>query len=160
MSVPTPFTTSARILQLAGQLAIDLRSDDTTEAASIAAAVDVGTADADFYLSVYSLAGLAADEWVADCATFFGVRYLCFRRLNELPASIQKECERREKQLDLVAQGKRRLRIAKTRRPAVVTNYCDDLRRYNNQIRVDTARSTGVAKNYVRPTDPTAPNDA
>lgn len=160
MAVAYPFTTEERIVTLAGQLAVDLRLDDSADAAAdLSDAIDVGTADADYYLSTYALTGLQGDEWVANCATFFSVRFLCLRRLNEVPASINKECERREKQLDLVRQGKTRLRVATTRRAMTVTNAHVDLRKFNNQVRTDTSRSTGVAQDYLRPVDNTAPDE-
>lgn len=164
VAVETPYTTEALITRLVGQLGIDLRDDDaadgTEEALYMQDAVDVGTADVDFYLSQYLQSGIADNTFCQQCATFFAVRYLCLRRLNDVPESILKECERREKMLELVRTGKARLRIAKTRRAATVTNHAVDLRRANNQVRVDTNRSTGVAQDYRRRTDDAAPDGA
>lgn len=163
MAVATPYTTAALVTRLVGQLGVDLREDDAADGTEsglyMQDAVDVGTSDLDFYLSQYLQAGIAADEFCQRCATFFAVRYLCMRRLNEVPGGVLKECERREKMLELVRTGRARLRIAKTRRAATVTNHVVDLRRFNNQVRTDRNRSTGVAQDYVRPMDPSSPDE-
>lgn len=161
MSVPYPYTDEARIVTLAGQMAIDLRLDDSVDAAAdLDSAIDIGTIDTDIYLTPRYAQNLAAqDEWVAQNATFFAVRFLCLRRLNEMTEGLRKECERREKILMLVKQGKFALRIANSRRAVVVTGYNVVLRDYNNQVKVDRSRSTGIAKGYLRPTDNTAPDN-
>lgn len=161
MAVEYPYTTAILITKLAGQLAVDLRLDDSADADDdLEFAIDTGTVDVDFYLQQYSQADAADNIWVQQHATWMALRALCQRRLNDVPESILKECERREKQLMLVLQRKAPApRLAKTRRPGVVSNYTTDLRRYNNQGRVDGPRSTGLAEGYQRPTDPTAPDD-
>ena len=160
MAVDYPYCTEADVTALAGQLAIDLRLDDSADpAADLEWAIDDSTVSLDFYLETYSQADLATSDWVRVNATYFALRSLCLRRLNDVPESLAKECERREKMLELVRQRKANVpRLSKSRRPAVVTGYTTDMRRPNNQIRVDTTKSTGVAKDYQRPNDPSAPD--
>lgn len=160
MAVEYPYTTEARVLLLAGQLGVDLRLDDADEsddyADAMSWAIDAGTVEVDGYCQQYSQADLAASAWVMTHADYFALRALCQRRLNDVPESLAKECERREKQLMLVLQRKFPVpRVAKSRRPVAVTNYNVDLRKYNNTIGVDKTRSTGVAQDYKRPVDDT-----
>ncbi len=161
MAVETPYTTSALITRLLGQLGLDLRDDDATttplaDSEMMQDAIDTGTSDVDFYFMDFAQADVADDEFAVQCATFFAVRRWCLRRLNEVPASLAAECERREKLLELIRTRKARTRIARSRRPGAVTNHVVITRNPNNQIRVDPSRSTGVAKGYKRPVDDTA----
>jgi hypothetical protein len=60
----------------------------------------------------------------------------------------------------LVRQRKAKApRLAKSRRPATVSNYHVDQRKFNNQVRVDKSRSTGVAQDYRRVVDDTATDE-
>jgi hypothetical protein len=62
-------------------------------------------------------------------ATWFAVRALCRRRLNDVPKSVDEEWARRQKQLELVQQNKARAPgLANSRRPAAVTSYHVDER--------------------------------
>lgn len=158
MAVAIPYTTEARITRLIGELGIDLRVDDAADSGEeddyFEDCIDTGTVEVDFYLSRYSQADIATNDWCIQHATWFAVRRMCQRRLNDVPESVSKECDRREKQLMLVLQRKVDApRLAKSRRPVAVTNYHTDLRKFNNQIRVDRSKSTGVAQDYNRPTD-------
>lgn len=160
----TPYTTAARVTRLVGTLGIDLREDDGADddekAQYLADAIDQGSSDLDFYLARYAEADIAASEWCAANATWFAVRALCLRRLNEQPEGVRLECERREQLLMLVLQGKvRPPRLPNSRRAATVTNSTVDLRKFNNQVEVDRSRSTGVARDYRRNTDQNAPDD-
>jgi hypothetical protein len=161
MAVEYPYTSEDAIIALAGQLAIDLRTDDVPDLdAHMEAAIDTGTSDLDFYLADYSQAGIADSTWATTHATWFAIRWLCLHRLNDLPESVKLECERREKQLELVRQRKAKApRLAKSRRPATVSNYHVDQRKFNNQVRVDKSRSTGVAQDYRRVVDDTATDE-
>lgn len=149
------FTDPDRVLDLVGALGIELRQDDVPDAdATMDYAVEQGTVDVAFYLSAYDLTLASQNQWVQVNATWFAVKYLCQRRLNDVPKSVADECERREKLLQLVLERKATAPgLAKSRRGGVVSNYQVDLRRWNNQVRVDKNRSTGVAKDYVRPSD-------
>lgn len=154
------YTTSAAILALAGQVAVDLRTDDDDQANLLNTAIDYATEQLDWYLAKYSQVQIAASHFAQHAATFIAVKWLCLHRLNSVPASIQKEwTEEWEPKLGLIQQGKAVLpRASTSRNPVSVTNYSVDLRRMNNQIRVDRSRSTGVAQDYKRPTDPNAPD--
>lgn len=161
MAIAPAYTSEARIVRLVGQLGTDLRLDDLgDDTAAVQDAVDAGTAELDFYLQRYLQAEIAASEWAQLHATWFAVRFLCRRRLNDVPKSVQDECDERKKQLQLILEGKVPApRLAHTRRPCAVTGYTADLRRYNNQIRVDKNRSTGVAGDLPRSSDPTSPDN-
>jgi phage gp36-like protein len=161
MAAEYPFTTEAQITSIAGQLALDLRLDDSADAASdLADAIDQATWDVYGYLYPRYSDSLAAENgWVQWHAAWLAVRALCIRRLNDVPESVAKECDRRLKQLEKVqARVMEVPGLAKSRRPVAVTNYHVDLNRYNNQIRVDRNKSTGVAQDYRRRTDDTAPD--
>lgn len=153
------YTTADAITALAGDLAVDLRADDGDLEALLAAAVDHASGRVDFYCARYAGAELAANRWVAGVATLIALRWLSLRRLNEVPKSVEAEWEERRAELELIQKGKAVVPNAATsRRPVTVTNPHTDLRRTNNQVRVDRSRSTGVANDYRRPTDPTAPD--
>ncbi len=156
----TPYTTSDQIALLAGQMAVDLRTDDDDADGLIDRSIDYASNQIEFYCAKYSTTELAANGWVRDAATFCAVRWLAMRRMNPIPASIEKEWEDTwAVQLGLIQQGKASVpRAATSRNPGSVTNYTTDLRRLNNQVRVDRTRSTGQAQGYTRPTDPSAPD--
>lgn len=154
------YTTPAKIVSLVGQAGVDLRTDDADAAELIDAAAAFGTNQIDYYCSRYSATELAANGWVQDAATWAAVMYLCMRRLNEVPDAIQKWWDEMFlTQLSSIRKGEAIVpRAATARNPVSVTNHATDLRRLNNQIRVDRTRSTGIADNYKRPMDPSAPD--
>lgn len=154
------YTSSTRVINLIGQSGVDLRTDDGSQSTYLAEAVAFGTNQVDFYCSRYSETELAASAWAQDAATYAAAMELCTRRLNEVPASIQKMWDEVFlPQLTKVQEGKAQVpRAATSRNPVSVTNYAADLRRLNNQVRVDPSRSTGVADEYTRPKDETAPD--
>lgn len=154
------YTTADRITTLVGQLGVDLRTDDDTGGGVVTAAIDFASGEIDWYCSRYAASELASNRWIANTATFLAVRWLCMHRLNSVPDSIQKEWEDDLKpKLDLIHEGKAIVPgAAASRRPITVTSQNVDLRRWNNQVRTDPNRSTGVSKDYRRPIDPTAPD--
>lgn len=154
----TDYTTAAAVEALAGTYAVDLRTDDGTESALVAAAIAYANGRVDFYCQRYANAELAAQQWVQDVATLIALRWLCLRRLNDVPKSLETEWAERKEELELVREGKATVPgAAATRRPLTVTNYGVDDRRFNGKVRVDTNRSTGVPGDLPRRTDPTAP---
>lgn len=154
------YCSAADVVALAGQLAVDLRTDDVPDLdAHLEHAAREGSARVDFYCGRYSQAELAANRWVNGVATFLAVRWLCQHRLNEVPAAIETVWEERKAELELILQRKAEVpRAARSRRPGTVTNYRVDLGRLNNQVRVDRPRSTGLAKDYRRRTDTGSPD--
>lgn len=160
MAADTPYTDAGAVLALCGELGIDLRADDVPDLdAHMTRATDYASARVDFYCARYAPADLAASQYVNDVAALLAVRWLCLHRLNEVPRSVEAEWGERQKELELVRVGKANVpRIAVSRRPGVVTNYHVDQRRFNNQVRVDPARSTGRASGYARPVDQSAPD--
>lgn len=154
------YCTADDVIALAGQMAIDLRTDDVPDLdAHMAAAIDWASGRIDFYCGRYAASELAANRWVKGVAEFLTVKWLCTHRLNDVPTAIETEWEERKQELQTILDRKAEVpRAARSRRPITVTGYHVDLRRWNNQIRVDRSRSTGVAKDYKRPTDPTAPD--
>lgn len=160
MAVDTPYTDAPAVLAIGGELGVDLRSDDVPNLDDqMTRAISFATGRVDFYCARYAPADLAASQYVNDVAALLAVRWLCLHRLNEVPRSVEAEWEERQKELELIRQGKANVpRIAVSRRPGVATNYHVDQRRFNNQVRVDPARSTGRASGYVRPVDQSAPD--
>jgi phage gp36-like protein len=161
MAVEYPYTTESLIVTRLGQLGVDLRLDDSADAESdLEQVIDDATWEVDYYLQDrYLQSDASANGWVQAHATAFAVLFLCQRRGNDPPESLVKECERRSKQLENVRKRQAHVpRLAQARRPAVVTGYSVDLRRFNNQVRVDRSKSTGVAKDYRRATDDAAPD--
>jgi hypothetical protein len=155
------YCVAADVIALAGELAVDLRSDDVPDLdAHIDAAISASSSRIDFYCARYSETELAANRWVKGAAALLAVRWICQRRLNDVPASIEAEWEERRAELQAILDRKAEVpRAARSRRPITVTNSVVDLNRRNNQVRVDRNRSTGVANDYKRPTDPTAPDE-
>lgn len=156
----TAFTNAEAITALAGQRAIDLRGDDAEPDDLMDRAIEHGSAEIDWYMQgKYLEADLAGSRFVSEAATAFALEYWCLHRLNESPKSLTEYADRYRDKLHLVLEGKAGIPgVARSRRPVTVTNQRVDLRRPNNQVRTDTTRSTGVAQDYVRPTDPTAPD--
>ena len=156
----TAFTSAADITALIGRMGLDLRSDDAEPDDLMDRAVEHGSAEIDWYTQdKYLAADLAESRFVGEAATAFAVEYWCLRRLNDTPKGVTEYADRYRDKLQLVLEGKAGIPgVARSRRPVTVTNQTTDLRRRNNQIRTDRTRSTGVAKDYVRPIDPTAPD--
>lgn len=152
------YSTSTEIDALAGSVGVDLRTDDGTEATLVQDAIDYAAGEVDFYCQA-RFSGLDEIQWVRNVATAFAVEWLCNRRLNSVPESLAKMCDRYREKLELVLERKAVVPGAtRSRRAVAVSNQVVDLRRYNNQTRVDLPRSTGVAEGYTRQTDPTAPD--
>lgn len=152
------YTTSTEIEHLAGSVGVDLRTDDGVEATLVQEAVDYAGGEVDYYCQG-KFSSLDGIQYVRNAATHFALEWLCLRRLNSVTESLAKACDRYREQLTRVLEGKAMIPgAARSRRPVTVTNQVVDLRRFNNQVRTDTTRSTGVARGYVRPTDPTAPD--
>lgn len=156
------YCTADDVIALAGQMSVELKLDDLDPAEAdefMAEAIDYASGRIDFYCAKYGQAELAGNRWVKGIAVLVALRKLSSRRGNRPTKGMEKEWEERQAELELIRQGKGRVPGAATsRRPVTVTNTHVDLRRTNNQIRVDKARSTGVAKDYRRPVDPTAPD--
>ncbi len=156
------YCAAADVTALAGEMAVELRTDDLADPLDddfITDAIDYASGRIDFYCSRYAQAELAANRWVKGVAVLIALRKLCQRRLNSVPDAVEAEWEERRAELELVQKGQGQVPgAAASRRALAVTNYTVDLRRRNNQVRVDRSRSTGVAKDYLRPTDPTAPD--
>lgn len=152
------FTTAGEIDRLAGTTGVDLRTDDGAEATLVAEAVAYATGEVEFYCQGRFTA-LDGVQYVRNAATHFALEWLCLRRLNAVPEGLARACERYREKLELVMAGKVTIPgAARTRRAVTVSTPAVDLRRFNNQNRVDQNRSTGVAKDYRRPTDPTSPD--
>lgn len=156
----TPFTSASAVTALIGRMGLDLRSDDAEPDDLMDRAIEHGSAEIDWYMQdKYLASDLAGSRFVAEAATAFAVEYWCLHRLNDTPKSVTEYADRYRDKLQLVLEGKAGIPgVARSRRPVTVTNQRVDLRRPNNQVRTDTTRSTGIAQDYVRPTDPTAPD--
>src|SRR5690349_11964614 len=107
MAVENPYTDADAVLALCGELGIDLRADDVPDLdAHMTRACDYASARVDYFCARYAATDLAGSQWVQDVAAFLAVRWLCMHRLNEVPKSIDAEWEERQKELELIRQGK------------------------------------------------------
>lgn len=142
------YTDSDHITAIVGQYGVNLRTDDGTLATLIDDAIAWGTTQVDFYCSRYEADDLAANEWVKNVAAFVAVQWLCLRRLNSVPRSIADVWKETIKpQLELIQMGEANVpRLDRSRRPIAVDNYHVDQGRFNNQVRVDRTKSTGVTE--------------
>jgi hypothetical protein len=153
------FTTAEKMEALAGTLAIDLRADDNSDLLALyEEAIAYAGGEVDFYCQdKYLAADLAVSQWVQNIATAFALEWFCQRRLNSVPESLAAMCDRYRLKLDLVLEGKAHIPgVPRSRRAVVISNQTVDLQRFNNQVRTDKARSTGVVEGYRQRTDPTA----
>ena len=156
--MPT-FTSATEIDALAGSTGVDLRVDDGVEATLVSDACDYATGEIEFYAQG-KFSSLDGIQYVRNAATHFALEWLCLRRLNSVPASLAKACDRYREQLQKVQEGKAVIPGAtRSRRQVTVTNQVVDLRRFNNQVRTDKTRSTGTANGYTRPVDESAPDN-
>lgn len=156
------YTTPQAVTDLAGELAVELRTDDGSDQTEmdgfVDSAIEYASSRIDFYIGGRVAASeLAVNRWVAGVATVFALHWLCLRRLNSAPGALETERTERLEELKLIQQGKAQVPgAARSRRPITLTNQRVDLNRPNHQIRTDRTRSTGVAKDYPRRTDPGA----
>ena len=153
------YTDADHIANIIGQYGVNLRTDDADGQTLTTAACTYATTQIDFYCGKYDADDLAANEWVMQVAAFVAVRWMCMRRLNSVPKGIADEWKDNLKpQLELIQMGEAVVpRIDQPRRAVAVDNYHADQRYFNDQVRVDTSRSTGVTE-LPRRTDWTAPN--
>jgi phage gp36-like protein len=160
MAVTYPFTTEALIAIKLGQLGVDLRTDDVDYDDDIEDVIDSATWEvAGYFNGRYSMSLASANGWVQQVATWLAILELCHRRGNEPPAGVVDRCKRYYDLLGRVMSGAWKIpELARTRRPGVVTNHTVVLRDWNNQGKVDTNRSTGLAEDYRRPTDQSSPD--
>lgn len=153
------YTSPDEIALLAGHTGVDLRTDDDDPDGLVAEAISYATGEIDF-AAQGKYSAIDQIQWVRNVATHFALEWLSLRRLNSVTASLAKTCDRYREKLALVEAGKLQVPGAtRSRRAVTVTNLTTDLRRANNQQRVDRTRSTGTAKGYVRPVDTNAPDD-
>ena len=157
------YTSAEEMEALAGQLAIDLRSDDADDETTqglIDHATNYAGGRIDFFCQDRFLStDLAQSQYVRDAATVFALQWYSLRRFNSVAESLALMVDRYIEELTLVLQKKAVIPgVPHSRRAVVVSNQNVDLRRANNQVRVDKSRSTGVAKGYPRVVDYTAPD--
>ncbi len=155
------FTSQDAINRYAGTLGVDLRMDDAADPTVLyQEAIGYAKGEVLFYgQNRYEEDDLATSQFVENVATAFATEWLCERRLNATPETLFAKCERYRQQLQLVLERKAEIPgIPRSRRAVVVTNQNVDLRKANNQIRVDKSRSTGVVTGYPRVVDETAPD--
>jgi len=156
------YSTDAGVIAIAGQMGVDLRCDDATigETGQLALAHAYAQGRIDFYCERYAQSDLATNQWVQDAACLIALHWFCMHRLNDVPKSVANEWAERKEELTLILKREANVpRAPRSRRPVTVTNANVVLGRHNNQIRVDRSRTTGVQKDYVRPTDDQAPDE-
>ena len=138
-----------------------MRADDADYLTLIEDAIDYAGGEVDQYCQgKYLQSDLSNSQYVNNVATSFALEWFSLRRFNTVSESLSEMCDRYRDMLEKVLEGRAVLaNVPRSRRPVTVTTRVVDLRRFNNQVRTDRTKSTGVAKGYIEPIDPTAPDN-
>ena len=141
----------------AGDLAVELRTDDVEAAAGVAQAIERASADLEMYCFRYDPVSLAANAWAKSKCLTLALWFLCGRRLNGRPDAVAEEYAEAKEQLLLVQQGKARVPNAPQGKGSVptLTQQRVDLQRFPG-LRTQRPLSTGKAEGYPQRTDPSA----
>lgn len=151
------YCTSADVALYASDLAVELRTDDASDVSALAQAVGRASADIEMYCFRYDPESLALSSWVNSKCITLAVWWLCGRRLNSRPESVQQEYEEAKEQLLAVQKGLAQVPGAPMGKGSVptLTQQRVDLQRYPG-MRTQLPLSTGKAAGYIQRTDPTA----
>lgn len=156
------YTTAEKIQRRMSTIAVDLRLDDLEDQAiEQTAAYDQVIEDASvevngYCLTTYSAAALAASPWIEKKTRDIAIYFLCLRRLNKAPASVQAEYEKALADLERVQAGEIRIPDAPQSRATVpvMSNQGVRLDPVPHTV-VDRNRSTGpVPQGYVQQVEP------
>ena len=108
--------------------------------------IDQATEMLNLYCQQYSVTGLAASKLVNRWCTVLAVFYLCERRGNQPPDSLQAEYERIIATLEAIHQGRIRLRVAmNVNTSPSFSNMTIDRRWPFSRVRVVPQSSDGIA---------------
>lgn len=149
------YTTEAALALKLGQVGVDLRSDDDPTA--LADVIDEASATVDGHLlSKYTAAALAANREVGHACRAIACMYLCERRGEPPPASVENAYKRYLEWLKAVAAGTVVLPgAARVASGPIVSNQRVALDRYPSLV-VLRPQSTRPAQASPRRTDPDA----
>lgn len=107
--MPDPLTTGDTIALRLSQLGLDLRTDDAPADAPDDCAAEASAWVRLFLGSRFTEADLAANAWVGYAARAFGVYYVCLRRNEPIPSSVQQERDEYQKTLERINSGELQL---------------------------------------------------
>jgi phage gp36-like protein len=147
--VAIPYCTEAEITRFFGADGVlnnaDNDGDDAADAEVVNDCINQATMEINLYAQQrYAPADLATDTLINRWATVIATRFLCQRRGNTVPASIESEWERVELKLERIAAGLLQLpglALRSDMRPSM-TNLEIDRRHRNNKIRRTPTNST------------------
>lgn len=137
-------------------LAVDLHTDDMA-LPSVADCLNEASADIDFWLgNAYKPAYLATNNWVSFCCRSLACYFVCIRRGNEPPASVQADYEKYLEMLKLIASGEHKLPTVPTSPGGMaVSNQTYDNNRYPALV-IERPRTMPIADLPIRRFDPNA----
>jgi hypothetical protein len=125
-------------------------TDATNADANIASCIAQATVRVNMsLLQRYTVAVCVASTWVRWCTAYLSARYLCLRRNNPVPESLQAECEQFERELAAIFASKAHLiaddgmAAPKFDMTPTVTNYTIDSRYARSKVRRIPTTSTG-----------------
>lgn len=151
----TALCSSSDVQKILSSVGLSLRIDDDATATTWAieeASVDVYG----FAALQYEEADLVASNWITRIAARLAAWYVCIRRGNPVPKSIDRIKESAWEQLEQVETGKKKIPDAPMRKELapVLSNLRVKMRPFP-RTQVEVNRSTGTAEGYVRFVDQT-----
>ena len=154
----TPFTTEAAMIFRMSQIAHDLRLDDETDIPdTIAQVIADASVEVLMYCGVlYSVPALQGSAVIEKCTREIAIYYLCLRRLNKPPASVQAQYDKTIEYLEKIQAGKMILPDAAQSRASAPTLSQPGVREdMMPAVVIDSSRSTGpVPVGYAQNTEP------
>lgn len=158
----TPYCTQTDVEGRLSALGVDLRLDDASDGAAQTALMlyvrEYAASRINFYcLQKYTVAVLAANDWVRDRAIDIATWILCARRANSIPKSVQMVYDEAIEELKLVAAGQQIPGAPRRKASApVLSQPRAKLFPIPNTV-IERGRSTGTPENYVPRDDPLEP---
>lgn len=154
MAVSPTYTTQTKIERRISSTGVSLRIDD--DANSLTSTIEDATTEVNGYCQLlYTTTALAASEWIAMKTTDIALYFLCMRRANPVPHSVQVRYDKAIADLEKVHSGVWLVPDAPTRQAAVPTLS-------NQRVRLqpiprtvtEMGRSTGTQEGYKPFNDP------
>lgn len=151
----TLYCSATDVTHRVGQLGITLRTND--DPGALSDCLESAAAEVNFYLqNLYTPSALAGSEWVKRASRDIAVRFLCMRRLNSVPKSVQSQYEETIQKLDVIGSGKKNLPDAPARHAnvPVLSNQRTHLWPHPRVV-TERVTSTGTPSGYAPMDDPT-----
>lgn len=149
----TLYCTLQQIERRASAEAVELRTDD--DAGAINACIVEATIEVNGYCERgYSIVALAASNWASQRCLDIAMWFLCSRRLEPVPTTVQQRYDRALKELDEVSKGTRQISDAPQRKAGIPRLSNQTVKRYPHPHIVTTRHnSTGKPSGYIPPDD-------